>query len=250
MPLWSGDGQTDRLKGRDSVRGEILTYDDGPGTGLISGDDGARYSFSRADLQQLTPIRAGTKVDFVPVNGVATQVFITAQQAAPYGAPGGYTPGVAGSGGTLDWRKLFLDANGRIGQKDYWIGVGILFAANLILSWIPLLGLVVTIAVIYGGVCVSSKRLHDIGKSGWLAAVPYGVWGAAVILSLASFFGGIVSTASYGHDFGVMTGIGGMVGLWSLAFLVNIAFVIWLGVTAGDPDENGYGTPPTPLATF
>ncbi|RZJ01495.1 MAG: DUF805 domain-containing protein [Brevundimonas sp.] len=237
------------------MRGEVLTYDDGPGAGLISGDDGARYTFSRADLQQLTPVRAGTKVDFVAVDGVATQIVITVQQGGyaqtAYGSPGGYTPGVAGSGGGgFDWKTLFLQPGGRIGQKDYWIGFGILFAANIVLSLIPVIGLLASIVAIYAGVCVASKRLHDFGKSGWLAAIPYGVWIAAIVLSMGSFIGGIINTASYDNDFGVLAGMGGMFGLWTLAFFVNVAFVIWLGVTAGDQGDNAYGPPPASIANF
>ncbi len=227
------------------MRGEILTYDDGPGAGLISGDDGNRYSFSRADLQQLTPVRAGMKVDFVPAEGVATQVIVVAAQ--PLGAS--YTPGVAGSGASIDWRTLFLEANGRIGQKDYWIGVGILFAAGLVLGWLPLIGTVVSLASIYFGVCVSSKRLHDMGKSGWLAAIPYGVTTLAVVLSAMTFIGGIVSTG-YGNDYGALAGMGAAGGVWGLAFLVNLGFLIWLGVTAGQPGDNLYGPPPRALANF
>jgi len=227
------------------VRGEILTYDDGPGAGLISGDDGQRYSFSRGDLQQLTPVRAGMKVDFVPADGVATQVIVVAAQ--PLGS--GYTPGVAGSGASIDWKTLFLEANGRIGQKDYWIGVGILFAAGLVLGWLPLIGTVVSLASIYFGVCVSSKRLHDMGKSGWLAAIPYGVTALAVVLSAMTFIGGIVSTG-YGNDFGALAGMGAAGSVWALAFIVNLGFLIWLGVTAGQPGDNLYGPPPRPLANF
>lgn len=227
------------------MRGEILTYDDGPGAGLISGDDGNRYSFSRADLQQLTPVRAGMKVDFVPVDGVASQVIVVAGQVAS----AGYTPGVAGSGASLDWKTLFLEANGRIGQKDYWIGVGILFAAGVVLGWLPLIGTLVSLASIYFGICVSSKRLHDMGRSGWLAAIPYGVTALAVVLSAMTFFGGIVST-SYGNDFGMLQGMGMAGGVWGLAVIINLAFLIWLGVTAGQPGDNAYGPPPRPLANF
>ena len=229
------------------MRGEILTYDDGPGAGLISGDDGHRYSFARADLQQLMPVRAGMKVDFVPAEGVATQIIVVAGQAAPLG--GGYTPGVAGSGSSFDWKTLFLEPNGRIGQRDYWIGVGILFAVGLVLGWVPLIGTLVSLASIYFGVCVSSKRLHDMGKSGWLAAIPYGVTALAVVLSAMTFIGGIVSTG-YGNDYGALAGMGAAGGVWGLAFIVNLAFLIWLGVTAGQPGDNAYGPPPRPLANF
>lgn len=227
------------------MRGEILTYDDGPGSGLISGDDGQRYSFARADLQQLTPVRAGMKVDFVPADGVATQVIVVAHQ--PPG--GGYAPGVAGSGSSFDWKTLFLEPNGRIGQKDYWIGVGILFAAGLVLGWIPLIGTLISLASIYFGICVSSKRLHDMGKSGWLAAIPYGVTALAVVLSAMTFIGGMMSTG-YGNDYGAVAGMGGAASVWGLAVLVNLGFLIWLGITAGQPGDNLYGPPPRPLANF
>lgn len=229
------------------MRGEILTYDDGPGSGLISGEDGIRYAFSRSDLQQLVPVRAGTKVDFVPADGVATQVFVVQAATQPVG--GGYTPGVAGSGSSFDWKTLFLEANGRIGQKDYWIGIGILFAAGLVLSWIPLIGTLVSLASIYFGICVSSKRLHDMGKSGWLAAIPYGVTALAVVLSAMTFVGGIVSTG-YGNDYGALAGMGAAGGVWGLAVLINLGFLVWLGITRGEPGDNVYGPPPRPLANF
>ncbi|MGV3577517.1 DUF805 domain-containing protein [Brevundimonas sp.] len=229
------------------MRGEILTYDDGPGAGLISGDDGIRYSFGRADLQQLTPVRTGMKVDFVPIDGAATQVIVVSQTARTVSAAS--TPGVAGSGSSFDWKTLFLDANGRIGQKDYWIGVLILFAAGLVLSFVPLINTIASIASIYFGVCVSSKRLHDMGKSGWLAAIPYGVTAVAVVLSAMTFIGGMVATG-YGNDYGAIQGMGAAGAVWGLAFLVNLAFLIWLGVTAGQPGDNAYGPPPRPLANF
>lgn len=58
------------------MRGQILYYDDGLGSGLISGDDGARYEFRRADLQQLRPLRQGMRVDFVAEGHTATKVYI------------------------------------------------------------------------------------------------------------------------------------------------------------------------------
>ncbi len=232
------------------MRGEILTYDDGPGTGLISGDDGARYAFTRADLQQLTPLRAGAKVDFVAADGVATQIFVIAQpQAQSQARPDGYIPGVAGSGASFNWRTLFLDATGRIGQRDYWIGIAALFVANLVLSWVPLIGMIVSLAATYAAICVSSKRLHDMGRSGWLAAIPFGIYIAAIILSGISFIG-MMGAAGYGNDMAMLTGIGSLGLVWTLAVLLNLAFTIWLGVTKGQPEDNLYGPVPQPLANF
>lgn len=223
------------------MRGEILTYDDGPGTGLISGDDGVRYPFVRADLGQLTPLRAGLRVDFVPLDGRATEVIVVG--AAPAVAA---TPGVSGS---IDWKKLFFDANGRIGQKDYWIAFAATFVAGLVLTWLPLIGTIISLVLIYCGVCIASKRLHDMGRSGWLAALPYGVYALATVLSAFTFIGGIVGAAN-GADYGMLAGMGFIGLLWTVTFVLNVAFVIWLGVTAGQPGDNAYGPPAQPLARF
>ena len=60
------------------MRGEVLSYDGTIGTGLISGDDGGRYSFSSAALQSPATPAPGVRVDFVPEGAEATQILILA----------------------------------------------------------------------------------------------------------------------------------------------------------------------------
>ena len=47
------------------MRGEILSYDDVSGTGLISGDDSIRYGFTRTDIQAGGTVAVGARVDSV-----------------------------------------------------------------------------------------------------------------------------------------------------------------------------------------
>lgn len=54
------------------MRGEVLFYNEADGDGMVSGEDGVRYPFRRSDLQTLTAIRAGSRVDFVPQDGAAS----------------------------------------------------------------------------------------------------------------------------------------------------------------------------------
>ena len=175
-------------------------------------------------------------------------MFIVAsvQSQKPFSSGAGAA--ASGTGFSVDWRKLFLDATGRIGQRDYWIGFGILFLASLLLSWIPLIGLIVSLAAAYSGVCLSSKRLHDMGRSGWLAAIPYGAFIGATLLSAVSLIG-MMGAASYDSGSGMAAGIGSFGLIWTLAILINIGFVIWLGVTVGQPQDNQYGPLPQRLVT-
>lgn len=60
------------------MRGKVLSYDDYIGSGLISGDDGVRYTFTRGSLmggaREAFP---GAQVDFEIGDGVATNIYIT-----------------------------------------------------------------------------------------------------------------------------------------------------------------------------
>jgi TM2 domain-containing membrane protein YozV len=58
------------------MRGKILAYDDNTGSGLISGDDGARYSFVRGALQGKRFVIAGQDVDFEIKDNTGVNIFI------------------------------------------------------------------------------------------------------------------------------------------------------------------------------
>lgn len=60
------------------MRGKVLSYSDLDGTGLISGDDGQRYPFTRGDLGGGTrSVVPGTDVDFEPEEGAARNIYVT-----------------------------------------------------------------------------------------------------------------------------------------------------------------------------
>jgi TM2 domain-containing membrane protein YozV/cold shock CspA family protein len=67
------------------VRGKVLTYSDHDGAGVISGDDGQRYGFTRNALQAgFKTVVAGADVDFQIAGAQAIDVYVTA-----------YTPGLS-----------------------------------------------------------------------------------------------------------------------------------------------------------
>jgi uncharacterized membrane protein YhaH (DUF805 family) len=143
----------------------------------------------------------------------------------------------------MDWNFLFLSANGRIGQKDFWVGFLILFVASIICSLIPILGMILILALIYPWVCLYTKRLHDFGKSGWLQLIPIA----------ANFLLGIVATVVSGGAMmaasaGSAGGLGAMFATMGLFLLISLAigigFLLWVGLSKGDPGSNQYGPPP------
>jgi TM2 domain-containing membrane protein YozV len=60
------------------MRGKVLSYADLEGHGLISGDDGQRYPFTRGDLSGgVRSVLPGTDIDFEVVDGVAKNIYVT-----------------------------------------------------------------------------------------------------------------------------------------------------------------------------
>lgn len=65
------------------MRGKVLSYSDLEGSGLISGDDGVRYTFTRGALQGgVREVNTGAEVDFEVVDGAAANVFVTSTGAS------------------------------------------------------------------------------------------------------------------------------------------------------------------------
>ncbi len=59
------------------MRGEVLTFDQATGMGMINGDDGARYLFNVTQVRTSLPLTRGQKVDFEPgADFQATEVFV------------------------------------------------------------------------------------------------------------------------------------------------------------------------------
>jgi uncharacterized membrane protein YhaH (DUF805 family) len=154
----------------------------------------------------------------------------------------------------MDWQTLFLKVEGRMGRKDYWIGVAILFVVGLIAGNVPIIKTLWPLASIYFGVCVYGKRLHDIGQSAWMVLLPYGIMIGG--LALAAVLGGaaLLGASATGSD--TAAAVGGIAGL-GLAGLIILAaslacigWIIWLGTRDSEPTENQFGPPrEVPLVT-
>ena len=152
----------------------------------------------------------------------------------------------------MNWQYALFDLHGRISQATYWRCVLILFAGNVILPMIPVLGWIASVVMIWCGVAIYGKRLHDAGKSAWLHAAPWGINIALMIAAFMLFGAGIVilmaenqnggepSATTLATFFGAM---GGAVVFLAAGSLVWLGYTVWVGVAEPDPNENVYGPP-------
>lgn len=70
------------------MRGQILDFSVQSNSGVISGDDGNRYSFAGDNWQEPSVPQRGMRVDFDPDGNVATVIYTEAPVAMPQHAAG------------------------------------------------------------------------------------------------------------------------------------------------------------------
>lgn len=156
----------------------------------------------------------------------------------------------------MDFQKLFLDPNGRIGRGQFWTGFLILFVLNVVGHLLGhVLSFIVVLVLIYPNVCIYSKRLHDMGKTAWLQLIPYGVLIAAIVIAIvAGGAGMIMAMAGGAHDATAATaalgGLGIFVLVMGIGLLVNLAFLLWVGLSGTQPGANQYGPEPGAAETL
>jgi uncharacterized membrane protein YhaH (DUF805 family) len=128
--------------------------------------------------------------------------------------------------GRIGWTDLFVSASGRLARTPFLIACAVLVAVAAIYeAWVGptlhwLTGWLVYPALLYGGACVLSKRLHDRGRSGW--------WAALILFALVA-----VWPAPHGVGAVIFT----LILLWA---------AVELGVMQGEDGANRFG--PSPLA--
>jgi uncharacterized membrane protein YhaH (DUF805 family) len=152
----------------------------------------------------------------------------------------------------MSWIALLFSPEGRINRLHFWLGWLILFGAGFVLFWIPFFGHIVILLSLYCHICVYAKRLHDMGRSGWLQIVPFLIGFA---LPIAGLIMGGTDIFAHLHEFDsgggfwvllrafgwLAAGLGGACLAWG-------AFLLWIGLSGSQPGDNRFGPPaPTTL---
>lgn len=232
------------MRGAAIVRGEILSFDDVSGTGLISGDDGARYSFDRSSIQSGGGVvRAGARVDFVAEGDQASQIVVITSTAAAHSALDSLDTQVAG----FDWKTMLFSFEGRLRRSHFWIGWLILLGVGVVAGWIPVLGGLISLLLIWPNLAIGVKRLHDMGQTGWLIVVPWLVTVVGIFVGFGMIGMSAIMNASalQAEDpLAIMALIGPAFGLFGLLLLVNLGFLLWIGLTDSQKGDNRFGPNP------
>ena len=154
--------------------------------------------------------------------------------------------------------NTLFNPQGRIGPNEFWVGWLILFIGNIVTNFIPIIGFAISIGLIYVGICVYGKRLHDAGKSAWMILIP---WGLSIVLAIVAFamlmptLTAMMADPNVADQFetgnispetlmSMISGSLGSVGLYLVSIIVWIGFTLWVGLAASDPNENRFGPPP------
>lgn len=130
---------------------------------------------------------------------------------------------------------VFFSARGKLDRRTFWAGSLLLAALWGALQLLETAGQTLALLLVIPQVCLFSKRLHDLGKSGWFTGVPCGL----------ALLGGLVlaltrqsSVAPSDLSFG---GALAAAGCW----LVGVLFFVRVGLAEPDMDPKAYGAPPT-----
>ena len=151
---------------------------------------------------------------------------------------------------SFDWKHLVFSFEGRARRSHFWIAWLVCLGLGVVFGWIPLLGFILSIALIWPNLAITVKRLHDMGHTGWFAAIPYAVGfiGTIVAFSMIGASAFLNAAALEKEDpAAIFALVGPAMGLFGLMFLVGLGFLLWIGLTDSQRGENRFGPNPKGL---
>lgn len=142
----------------------------------------------------------------------------------------------------LAFKKSFT-FTGRIRRSEYWwavLGIGII---NLVLCWIPVVGILSNIYLAIVSAAMAFRRLHDTNRSGWWIGGPIiGMFAAILVILSATgtaFLTGDTDTITNASI--AVLGIAGI--LYIASAIVSIVTLVFCCLDS-DQSANKYGESP------
>lgn len=148
---------------------------------------------------------------------------------------------------SFDWQKLLFSFEGRTRRSHFWIGWLICLGAGVVAGWIPLIGGLISLALIWPNLAIAVKRLHDMGKSGWLVVIPWVAGIVGVIAAIATVGVSALANAAAleaGDPIAILALLGPVMGILAVVGLICLGFLLWIGLSEGQPGDNRHGPNP------
>ncbi|MBL4725665.1 MAG: DUF805 domain-containing protein [Rhizobiaceae bacterium] len=156
----------------------------------------------------------------------------------------------------MDFKYLFTSFDGRIGRKQFWLGILMIVIASFVLIvvlgftiglFLPtaMVSLIGTVIIFYPSLALSMKRLHDRNKGAKPWA--YIFFGPGILMHLMQITGiGFTTSVFAGEE--IVLPSNGLVTIFSI---VGAAIGLWalveFGILKGTDGDNQFG--PDPLKT-
>lgn len=173
------------------MKGVILDFSVQHNAGVISGDDQNRYNFNGSDWRGQNSPQRGDKVDFgIGTEGQATDICIALGNTNnPIQNLSAQLDKISNQNqaeenfNIIDWLvkglKNYANFKGRARRKEYWFFVLSQFIVIIIATILDsilfgnpaLFYTVVALGLFIPSLAVAVRRMHDIGKSGWLLLI-------------------------------------------------------------------------------
>ena len=107
----------------------------------------------------------------------------------------------------------YFNFSGRASRAEFWW----VYLALTIIGFVPLVGIFIQLVTFIGLISLTSRRLQDVGFSGWYQLIPYSILSLLIGLSLAE----ISST-----PFAIF-----------ISVIVSITFIVFLAKPSIDEDN-------------
>jgi uncharacterized membrane protein YhaH (DUF805 family) len=212
------------------MKGNVIGFDRAGNAGASSGYDGKRYDFTRFDWHGQQAPQHGEVVDFVPQGDRAIQVYPLAPE---------YIPPTIG--------QFYFSLRGRISRSQYWLRFFLpVFAVGFVLHLLQTLGVegartvshLFNLLVLWPGIAVLVKRIHDRNKSGGLVWLLYAPLLLAIVITIVAVIDAVMNSGG-GGGLGLFSGA-----LWVIVAAVAIWFFVEFGCMRGTIGPNRFGPDP------
>jgi uncharacterized membrane protein YhaH (DUF805 family) len=212
------------------MRGNVIGFDPDTNTGAISGHDGNRYDFVTRDWHGRGQPRHGDVIDFQAQGDRAIDIYLIEPE---YVQP--------------SWGSFYFSPAGRISRTQYWLHFFLpVFIIGLILDALKLVGepfkvlaAVFQLIVLWPGIAVLIKRIHDRNKSGWLVFALYG----PLIVTLAFALGALAAIGLSDNATGGVLAVVAII-FCGITLIIGIWFFIEFGCLRGTIGANRFGPDP------